>query len=399
MEIEADIIAQAVDQLKGILSQAGSMPLDTLIRQIVAVIGDAVINSTVNVADTLLTVAEQIVGDVVSSTLAAPMHIPILSSLYKTFSGGDELSILDLICLVVAIPTNVIYKLANHMQAPFADNDSTTALINATTFNDFMQAAANVPTTSVSLSATQKLGTSEVWTDEQNRFWMFIANSCALGGSVFVSLFGILKTKFPNSYGVAAAYGAAYLPYVGPDIVGVVQNFYNPKTNWYNYMNLGLGTVGLVKAFVDIKLAKGSGSGPAVPPASDPLPDPAPAAEAPPVDIPVPPLSAATGSTSGWKKPFADGYSWNDASPFVESAINLLWEVPVAFAYIDAKNQPGFDYKANVLMCTGNTMFNFGGLISPFATFGPPPASLVVAVVQTVMNLGYGAMSFASWCE
>jgi len=125
-----------------------------------------------------------------------------------------------------------------------------------------MQATANVQTTSASPVAATSLEDAEVWTHAQNNFWMFVANSCALGGSIFISLFGVLKARFPNSYGIATAYGAAYLPYIGPDIIGVVQNFYKPKTNRYNYMNFGLGTVGLVKAFVDIKLAKGTGTRP-----------------------------------------------------------------------------------------------------------------------------------------
>jgi len=48
---------------------------------------------------------------------------------------------------------------------------------------------------------------------------------------------------------------------------------------------------------------------------------------------------------------------------------------------------------------TANTMFNFGRIISAFSTFGPAPANYIVAGVQTVMTLGYGAMSFASWYE
>lgn len=407
MEVEADIIIQAVNQLTGVLSNAASMPLDTLIRQIVAIIADVVINSTVNIADTLLTAAEQIVSDVVSSTLAAPIHIPVLSNLYKTFAG-DELSILDLVCLIVAIPVNVIYKLANDKQAPFPDNASTTALINAATFNAFMQAAANVQTAPVSLAAKSKLGAPEVWSDAANKHWTFIGNCCALGGSIGVSLFGCLKIKFPKSYVVAVLYGACYLPYVAPDIIGVVQDFYNPQTNWYNYMNFGLATAGLIKSFVDIKLTYNANNPlqSQIAAAAKPAPkkllvgaDDDPPVEVPPVESPAPAIAADPGSTSGWAKPFANGYSWNDASPFVEAAVNLAWEVSVAFAYIDAKQQPGFDYKSNVLQCTGNTMFNFGGIISPFSTFGPSPANLIVAGIQVVMNLGYGAMVFASWYE
>jgi len=87
-----------------------------------------------------------------------------------------------------------------------------------------------------------------------------------------------------------------------------------------------------------------------VPPVNNPAPDPGAQNEVPPEGgNQAPAIGPDVAPPSGWKKPFSGGALWNDASPFVEAALNLAWEVPVAFSYIDAKSQPNFDYKANVL--------------------------------------------------
>jgi outer membrane protein assembly factor BamB len=53
------------------------------------------------------------------SALTAPIDIPVVSWLYGKISGGAALSVLDLMALIVAIPTTVIYK-AFTGTAPFA---------------------------------------------------------------------------------------------------------------------------------------------------------------------------------------------------------------------------------------------------------------------------------------
>ncbi|WP_297337541.1 hypothetical protein [Algoriphagus sp.] len=45
-------------------------------------------------------------------------QIPIISELYKKVSGGDAMSFLDVMCLLVAIPTTILYKIAEN-KAPF----------------------------------------------------------------------------------------------------------------------------------------------------------------------------------------------------------------------------------------------------------------------------------------
>ncbi|WP_295389440.1 hypothetical protein [uncultured Thiodictyon sp.] len=57
------------------------------------------------------------------ATLNHPLHIPVLSWLYHLISG-EQLSVLDLFCLVLAIPVTILYKVFNHDQAPFSSADA-----------------------------------------------------------------------------------------------------------------------------------------------------------------------------------------------------------------------------------------------------------------------------------
>ncbi len=402
---EADIIAGAINQINEIISEASTTPIADLVKKILAVIADVVIESAVNVTDTLLDIAAQLIGDIVNDVLAASLNIPVISPLYKLFAD-EELSLLDLVCLVAAIPVNIIYEIATGMgSVPFPDNAQTNALINAPDLETFLKAC-----TPPQLKSATALGDDPppVWDDDTNAFWMKIANTCALVGSIGVSVFGGLKMKYSTGqvgYLIATLYGVCYLPYVAPDIIGVVQYGNNPNKYWYNDLNLALGITGLVKSFIDIRLTKPSVGATAVKKVSvlkvpklamvGEVDDPG----APP-DLPPDPGT----QPSGWTKPFKDGYSWNDASPFVECGINLLWEIPVAFAYVgtenDIKNKTSpygaYVHENNVLTLVGNTLFNLGGAITPIGAFGPPLVSAVVFGVQVCCNLGYGIASCAS---
>ena len=407
---EANIISGAILQIQDIINQGTTLSAGDLVKKIIAIIADVVIASATNVADTLLEVAAQLIGDIVNEILLAPLNIPVISPLYKLFAD-EELSILDLVCLVVAIPLNIIYETA-FGSIPFPDNPQTDALINATSlkaFGDAMIAMTPSPTA---------LGATPVWSDDTNNFAMKIANILAFAGSVLVTIFGALKLVFTEGFAgqlVAVVYAICYIPYVAPDIVGVIQNFYDPQANWYNIMNFAIAAVMVVKNFVDIKIVQSStpaaltavkatavpritttsttpkivalgmdttvGGGNPIP-TNIPDTDPAVEPEAPP-----PPKEA------GWKTPFENGVTWEDASPLIESVLNAVWEVPVYYSYAGATTDTRNQKANNVVTLVGNTMFNFGGAITFFAAFGSPTVKAVTIVSQIACNAVYAGCS------
>lgn len=57
-------------------------------------------------------------------------QIPIISQLYKQVSGGDALTFLDVMCLFVAIPSTILYKIAEN-KAPFESKETRDAFVKS----------------------------------------------------------------------------------------------------------------------------------------------------------------------------------------------------------------------------------------------------------------------------
>lgn len=83
--------------------------------------------------DLVLAGAEAVLGailDAVPAVIAAfkemfegTIDIPVVSFIYKLLTGND-LSLLDLFCLICAVPVTILYKVLNDGQAPFAAGDA-----------------------------------------------------------------------------------------------------------------------------------------------------------------------------------------------------------------------------------------------------------------------------------
>ena len=67
--------------------------------------------------------------------LTATIDIPVLSWLYKDITGND-LSVLDLLCLIPANPTTLVYKIAKNTTPFPSDDPFTVGLINAKSMED-----------------------------------------------------------------------------------------------------------------------------------------------------------------------------------------------------------------------------------------------------------------------
>ncbi|WP_026956925.1 hypothetical protein [Algoriphagus vanfongensis] len=60
--------------------------------------------------------------------LTQPWNVPIISPIYEEFSEGDKLTFLDLMCLFVAIPSTILFKIGEN-QAPFESEEVKDAFI------------------------------------------------------------------------------------------------------------------------------------------------------------------------------------------------------------------------------------------------------------------------------
>ncbi|MDD5035287.1 MAG: hypothetical protein PHE55_11085, partial [Methylococcaceae bacterium] len=96
------------NSIKGVLSLVETLALAVL--DTVRVVLDAVLDA----AAALL--------EAIWSTLNETWDIPFISDLYKTYVSGNELTMLDVIALLIAVPTTVLYKILRGT-APFPEGD------------------------------------------------------------------------------------------------------------------------------------------------------------------------------------------------------------------------------------------------------------------------------------
>ena len=119
------VIASLEDGIQQ-LKEAIHNPDKALPHLLIAVIDliEAGVLLTLGIADALLDVALRLVQaafEGIKNILNAPLEIPLISWLYKEFISGDDLTLLDLMSLVIAVPSTLLYKLMNSNNAPFTD--------------------------------------------------------------------------------------------------------------------------------------------------------------------------------------------------------------------------------------------------------------------------------------
>lgn len=97
---------QTIAAALGILEQITLVMLDTI---------DIIAGLLVQLANAII--------DSLQSVLTAEINIPVVSWLYKNFiSNGENLTMVNLFSLLVAVPTTISYKLANNNTPPFPSN-------------------------------------------------------------------------------------------------------------------------------------------------------------------------------------------------------------------------------------------------------------------------------------
>jgi hypothetical protein len=151
---EGDILDGALTQFEELIGEYQDMSLEDILKKIIAIIADTVIESAQNVIDALLDILYELASTALE-LLDTPIHIPVVSNILEDF-GVPELSFLDLIAYIAAVPVTIGYKIA-HDEAPFLDNDNTNFLTHTTDF-DAMKAAFSTHT--LSSKPSKKVKTS-----------------------------------------------------------------------------------------------------------------------------------------------------------------------------------------------------------------------------------------------
>lgn len=131
LEKEADTLSGIYHQLQELAGKFHTLGVQSIIKALVGILGEAVLKSVKTVVDALLGMLKQL-GASVRQVLDTKLHIPIISDILNAL-GVDDISFIDLITRIAAAGFTVIYKLARH-RAPFEDNETTRAIISASSW-------------------------------------------------------------------------------------------------------------------------------------------------------------------------------------------------------------------------------------------------------------------------
>jgi len=355
---EGEILSGTLAKLKSI--DISTISMSDLIKEIVAILADEVLQSVENIVTTFLTVVKDIIQGTMDMLTKEVIKIPVISALYERFVGSP-LTLLDVVCLVAAIPVTVIYKMLNGGTAPFPAGDpDTIALSGATDYASLCQLCHDQ--SAVKAVAPGLLGDASWAPPPLNDRWyklFFAGNVMACFGGVFIGVLGYMKTKNSSSKTLATLYALTYLPYIGPDIVGNVPGMIQKDSRWFSVLNSSLSIAGVAKAFWDIRYASA-------------------------------PEDPAAPIAPGWFGNAAGLTGYGFLSPFIDAILNGVWELPTVEAFTHSEKNIN-----DIVSLVANTLFNASGIISPLVTFSIPPGQPFWLVLQTGLNICYGAGSLA----
>lgn len=146
-----DVVQDVIDDLLGALSKEGkvlsgtytqlqnlakgfhSMSVADVLKQLIAILGDTVLDSTRVVVDVLMDVLYHLAQSAID-LIDTKIHIPVISDILNAI-GVPDISFLDLLTWIAAVGFTVVYKIAEG-HAPFPDSNDTKSITSATSWSE-----------------------------------------------------------------------------------------------------------------------------------------------------------------------------------------------------------------------------------------------------------------------
>ncbi|MBL8235844.1 MAG: hypothetical protein JNM66_00390 [Bryobacterales bacterium] len=339
-------IQGAFNQLKTqVIDQRDSLTATQLVQRVVDIVLKVLLETAREIFDAFLDILASLIGDAVDD-LDAELKIPILSKIYKDISG-DELSILDLACLIAAIPATIIAKLVTE-EVPFPDSSQTDALIGATDFAAFSTALGGAP--KMMLAAATPEAAAPASSKNLYNIFAIVTGAGALLASLGVGIVGKLRRELPKlNEGDAPTQKAKvlgtiatviYLVYLGPSFLQAGGSEKGTLAVVWNDLLTGIS---VVKTIAD---------------------------------------NAAL--NTAWS---------NQLSPWLEFLLNMIWLAP-PIMYVGA----GHTLPSDIVSLIGNLAFDVGGMCTPFTNediVGAEAAAIVFAA-SVLLAIVYGGCSLGA---
>ena len=252
IEKEGAIFKNAFETLrKQVIEQFQQLSLGEIIKRLLAILGKILVGSAENIIGTALDVMLLIVEGM-WKVFDAKLNIPILSWLYKDITGND-LSILDVVCLVMAIPATVVYKIMNKKKAPFPDNKTTQALISANSWEALHKVFNSDRNTDKAGALTGDALTIDEATENKDLKYTFIFTLrivAALSTPIFVYVSAIKFEIGPKSKELNIIHACLYYINTAPNFAaGLISN---SKQRWDKIVGEAIYAITSIQKFVDI---------------------------------------------------------------------------------------------------------------------------------------------------
>ncbi|ABE62005.1 hypothetical protein Nham_1161 [Nitrobacter hamburgensis X14] len=352
-----------------IIDQFAHLSLTEIIKRLLEILGDTVLQTAENVVPTLLDILAQLAKGVLG-VLTARIDIPVISTLYHDLTG-DDLSFLDLMCLIAAIPATIVYKLGSG-EAPFPHGDTfTDRLSNARSFAEVKGAffVSGGPKAVVAQPATKRFAVAQpsrialAAADDQpldvkklRTFGMVEGVFAGVGSVVLIVTANAKLSDDGTGWGawpgtIATINAFANVAYVAPNISSMIMW---ESERWYARMNAVITGVSILKGFIAIPFAA--------------------------LDIKL--VKLAIAGAENW--------------------LNQCWNVPVIANLVYNASDATTSYKALIPDSIGNFAFNLGGMLEPYIEIMPmddPKTALIKAAevrTQQVLMGTYGAMTIVA---
>jgi hypothetical protein len=354
---EKDVLQAAADRLKSdLLDKFHDLSVAQIIEGFIAILSDALLQSLENVLLAVLDVLEAVAAGV-ADALDTAIDIPVISGLYKEIAG-DDLSLLDVACLIGAIPATICGKLFTGA-APFPDDARTAALIGAADFATIQRIRQPQPRFAAALelmaSAPHDDNDPADPASKLTKNLVLSGAILALAGEYVMNVVTFLRQVFPESVGLVITAAVCYLPYNAPSIMGDLPNLAKlDVTVWADWMNYVLTILMGLKAAADIVIAR------------------SPAA-------------------TTWSE---------DIEPWVDMVASIIWMIPTigSIATLDPAAKPAAKAVAGLNFVAG-TAFCVNGALAPALAQGSaddPVTAVVFDSIAAVFNHLWGVLSVAA---
>ncbi len=348
--LETTTLNQLSTNLQSIVDNYKTLTVSQIVEQVLVAITDFLISEA---QDVILSSTDvmALLMDEVYTILTGPIDIPVISWLYKKMTKGSDFDLLDLVCLVTAIPSTIVYKVIEET-SPFPDDDTTTALINAPDFATLLSVLSQ-PVTGVGAHGGDDISNSPTF-----KKYIKIANIAALGGAVGVSVLstlksGVIDTLKDNKW-INAVNTACYLLYVWPDLMESIPTNTTSGT-WYDIMNNWCTWVAITKTLADAQCG----------------------------------FNELIGSL------------WGNIAPWADLIINIAWQAPTCGAIADEfmhKNPTTTEKINSIINFIGGTAFDASGWCSPAlasaqGAYLTPDGKVAIGgwmALISLLNVGWG---------